>query len=78
MYAITLFFYFRAQPTKERRDHRRQLDGSLRGGRPGAGPAGAQLPGDHHRLQPEVSGPEDSSILPIPLPSIQLLLSSYC
>ena len=45
----------RSQPAQERRHHRRQLDGGVRGGRPGAGPAGALLPGDNHRLQSEVS-----------------------
>ena len=55
MYAITLFFYFRAQPTKERRYHRGELDGGVRGGRSGAGPPRAVLPRDHHRLQSKVS-----------------------
>ena len=45
----------RSEPAEERRDHRGELDRRLRGGRPGAGPARAILPRDHHRLQPEVS-----------------------
>ena len=51
---LTLY-HFRTEPAEERRDYRGELDGSVRGWRPGAGPARALLPGDYNCIQPKVS-----------------------